>query len=31
MFTNVEEIKENLWACGRLPNQDWNEGLKVDL
>jgi hypothetical protein len=25
IFTNVEEIEDNFWACGRLPKKFWDE------
>jgi hypothetical protein len=30
MFTDVEEIEENFWACGRLPKQFSDERLEQD-
>jgi hypothetical protein len=27
MFTDVEEIEDNLWACGKLQNRVWDDDL----
>jgi hypothetical protein len=30
MFTNVEEIENNLWDCGKLPSQIKDEDMKIE-
>ena len=30
MFIDAEEIDNNLWACGKITNQIWNEYLDVE-